>query len=197
MLNGKLMNTSRYKLTRVAGRSESGAVLVEACIGLSLMVFAWILMSYSSYLGTNHIRTAMAARHAAWKQGMMGSDGSPTVEEIEREFFYETGLTRLELRKAPGLGSLVTGNSHGSKMANAGDGPYIASVTYGPEDLDSTTVFPFNMMKVTVPFAGPTRLSIFEVKTECQWEEIGDTWDSLASAAAGLLSTVTSLIPKP
>jgi len=51
---------------------ETGQMMPEACIGLALMAFVWVVSAYSLFMANNSIRTEMAARYAAWYQGASG-----------------------------------------------------------------------------------------------------------------------------
>jgi len=86
--------------------TRSGQVLVEGIVGLALLTFVWALIAFSTFIATNHIRTAMAARHAAWQKGN-GID--PSVDDIEKKFFYQAGLVKVETGDGLGIGNLISG----------------------------------------------------------------------------------------
>jgi|GEM_PF-4978905 len=173
--------------------SRSGQVMVEACIGLALLIFIWIAASFAMYMGTNRIRTAMAARHAAW---LKGSGKTPTVELIESNFFFEGGVTRIETGEGEGIASLLSGGDQ-TTYGEAGRGPFKAKVTFGitPADVNSTTVFPFVLMRTQLPMMPPSLMEGFlSVESECQWDEVGDTWSEWADALRGVWNAVKSEI---
>src|SRR5688500_12896765 len=87
-------------------RSCAGQVITEAVIGLALMSFACILMTYSLYMGTNSIRTSMAARHAAWFKGASGNDATPA--QIDQWFFFQDGLTKVKPGKLETIATLFS-----------------------------------------------------------------------------------------
>ena len=62
----------------------SGQILAEACIGLSLLVLLWIMLSFTTYMANNRIRTAMAVRDAVW----LKSNGQDPTGTIPGAFFF-------------------------------------------------------------------------------------------------------------
>src|SRR5580765_7232713 len=72
----------------------SGSILTEACIGLALLVFTWVVVAYHTFMTDNRIRTAMASRHAAWMVAKTpGMDAARLKAEITSDFFYQTNVT--------------------------------------------------------------------------------------------------------
>src|SRR5262245_53747481 len=81
---------------RPINRSDSGQVMAESAIGLALLAFVWILVIFSLFMANNRIRTAMAARHAAWYEGNGGAGGAELTVKIDNEFFYQNGYITVE-----------------------------------------------------------------------------------------------------
>ena len=179
-----------------------GAILAEACIGLALLTFTWIIISYSLYMGDNHIRTAMAARHAAWLRGEKGGDVSdkskePTAADIEGWFFYEKDLTQVSFSRGELPLETLMGGDRDKYGGKAGKGPYLAKVTYGiqPDDLSSTTTFPFTLLKTHVPFMPSSLMgNVLSVSSTCQWDEVGNPWKTWAEALSGLWDQLKKII---
>jgi hypothetical protein len=177
--------------------SRSGQVFVEACIALALMAFVWILITYSLWMANNRIRTAMAARHAAW---LAGNVPSLTEEEvtgnIDSSFFYENGLVKaVRVDGVPINGSKVPGidlDGIFAKLVNTitiDDGPCRCRVSFGMEktDLATTTRFPFVLMNAQVPLMPEPVLDNFlSVRSTCQWAKVGYTWGDLRDILKGL-----------
>src|SRR6187455_1793013 len=85
-------------------RKRSGQVMAEACIGLSIMVFGWIVVTYSMFMANNHVRTAMAARYAAWHKGASSTAVSDEqlAQLVESSFFYQTGVCKVVTKEGEG-----------------------------------------------------------------------------------------------
>lgn len=167
-------------------------MLPEVAIGAALMIFSWIIITYSLFLGTNHIRTAMAARHAAWLKGETGQNA--TAAQIESQFFYDTGLVKVENVTPVSLAGLFSDpKGDTGKFKDRGDGPYKVKVTFGitAAEVNSTTKFPFDLMKTKLPFMPDTLMDkALSVESSCQWERTGDTWTDWSSAIKGLFNEV-------
>jgi hypothetical protein len=186
----------RCRLSTHSRRNKAcaGQVITEAAIGMSLMTFAWILMTYSNYMGINATRTCMAARHAAWFKGASGNDIS--ASQIDQGFFYQTGLTKVENNQPVKVADLFTGGGNDPKnIGGAGHGPFMVTVSFGVDDVSTATQFPFDLLKTKVPFMPDFPNTISKVKTSCQWEEIGDTWTTFADAIRGIFDSLKSMIP--
>ena len=171
--------------------SRSGQVMVEAVIALSLLVFAWIIFTFSTYMSTNQIRTAMAARHAAW---LKGNGEDPSTEAIASNFFYQAELVNVEVGKGSGIGDLIGGSkvAEMDEFADADEGPYAARVTFGitTADVASVTSFPFTLMRTELPFMPPSLMTEFlQVESTCQWDDVGETWTDWEKALSGVLKT--------
>jgi hypothetical protein len=161
------------------------------------MAFCWILLTYSCYLGTNHIRTAMACRHAAWLKGQTPDGPNPTVEDLERGFFFETGLLKLELGQGEGITGLLSRGGDREKFSsgNSPKGPFAARVTFGvtEDNRDAMGRLPFSAMEVRLPFmAENASLGITALSSECQWDSVGDTWTSPVDAIKGMFGFFAS-----
>jgi hypothetical protein len=181
----------QFNLPTPPRNHESGAVLAEACIGLALMVFFWILLTYSCYLGTNHIRTAMACRYVAWLKGQNPDGPNPTVENLERAFFFEAGLLKLEFAQGEGITDILSqgGDRYKLSAGNSPKGPFAARVTFGvtEDNREAMAKFPFSAMEVRLPFmAENASLGITAFSSECQWDSTGDTWTSPVDAIKGM-----------
>jgi hypothetical protein len=188
------------KILPSVSRKNAAQILAEACIGLSLMVFAWILITYSLYLANNQLRTEMAARYAAWYTG--NNNGTPpTTAQIDQYFFFQSGLSGLSTPNAAGIGDVITGTmpsgtaTYGGSDGSSGNGPFKIEITFGVASLDTTTnPFPFSIVStgVSVPFMPTNTLSVFSVNSSCQWDGDSDTWTSASSALAGVWNSLTS-----
>ena len=172
----------------------SGQVLAESCIGTAIMTFAWILLVFSTYMGTNHIRTAMAARHAAWMKGALNTEVS--TAQLDQWFFYDSGLTKVEYGKGLGVGDLFSSTTGDRKTyGDAGNGPFLARVTFGVADTNSLTKFPFVLLKTSVPFVPPPLLDKgLSVKCWCEWVDVSNTWTSWSDALSGIWDAIKNTV---
>lgn len=173
----------------------SAQVLAEACIGLSLMVFAWILISYSLYLANYRIRTEMAARYAAWYQANDGGTAA-TPAQLDQYFFFQSGLSSVSNVSPAYIGDVLEGNMPTSSATYTnvnGSMPIKAEVSFGPSSLDNANnPFPFNLLNssVRVPLMPSSTLSTFQVNSACQWDDDGDCWTNASSAFSGMWNTL-------
>jgi hypothetical protein len=181
----------------------SGQVLAEVCIGFALMTFTWILMAFALFMFNNRIRTAMAARHAAW---MIGTNTSlqpgDLTPDIDQGFFYQnnsSGTQLVTVESAPAVAS-STGFSVGgilSNVVNGGKPPNRVTVRFGIAggDAGGTNVFPFTLMNVKVPFMPKSSLeNIYTVESQCQWAAVGDPWTGGLSLSDFLSGALTGII---
>jgi hypothetical protein len=145
-------------------------------------------------MGTNSIRTNMAARHAAWLKGATGNNPSPA--QIDQMFFYQSGLSKVENGSPVTIGELFANDAgkDSNGIGSGGRGPFLVTVSFGVDDINSTQHFPFTLLKAKVPFMPPLPADVITVKSSCQWEEIGDTWTSWADALRGILDSLESII---
>jgi len=181
--------------------SRSGQVMVEAVVALALLMFVWIAVAFTTYMSTNHIRTAMAARHAAWLQG---NGATVSAGIIATNFFFQPEMVTLESGQGVGIGGLMNGTNVADMetFSEGSHGPFVARVTFGnPDDtvesgpafIQSATTFPFIVLRSQVPFMPPSLMSEFlTVKSHCQWDEVGETWTDWETALKGVLNTFKS-----
>jgi hypothetical protein len=180
--------------------------MVEASIGLSLMVFVFLMVAIITYMLQQYTRTVMASRHAAWvganveaefnSGGVMG-----TVHALIQDgFFYEPLLVRL----VPGRFGEETLLSLGEFVEE----PIVAGafyrVEYGmdPSDpggfIDPEDVpFPLSLYEVKVPFVAEaeeihedgfaTAEHLGIVHGQCKWNATANTWQCLGDLGSGLV----------
>src|ERR1700733_12818093 len=86
-LAGTINRSNRFRK-----RTSAGQILAESVIGLSLIVFVWILVSYVNYMCNNRIRTDMAARFSAW---LSGNGVDPTASGYLAPYFFMNNDTNL------------------------------------------------------------------------------------------------------
>lgn len=171
----------------------SGQVLAESCIGLALMVLVWILVVFTTYMGTNQIRTAMACRHAAWLKGSEG--GTASTAQLDQWFFYDTGLSKVEYLNGLGVGDLFGTVSGDRKTYSDAGQAVMARVTYGVANTNSLNKFPFVLLKSQVPLMPrPMMDQALSVNTSCQWDEVGNTWTTWAEALKGIWNAIVSTV---
>jgi hypothetical protein len=186
------------KLFKPINRKILGQVLAEACIGLSLMVFAWIIISYSLFMANNSIRTEMAARYAAWYQANnSGNNNSPaTGDQLDQYFFFQSGLSAVpQPEPQPALiGNVIEGNMPTNASSYSGNAPYRVEVTFGVTTPSSTSPFPFNLLSVQVPLMPNGTLPIYSVNSYCQWDDDSDLWTNASQAFSGVWETITQNI---
>jgi hypothetical protein len=171
----KLSNPIKSNDRRRQHRPLSGQILAEACIGLSLMVLLWILLSFSTYMANNRIRTAMAARDAVWLQANGETTGS-----IPKAFFFGSDVNLAAV--VPGqqftLQTPIPSPWSGSAWSN--------SVTFGMSagNLSGTTKYPFVLLNTHVPFMPASLLDNFlSVNSGCAWpNDVGNTYNQLSDA---------------
>jgi hypothetical protein len=180
------------KILRSRRQSRHGQFLAEACIGLALMVAVWIILTYTLFLADNHIRTAMAARYAAWYYGAGGNKA--TKENINQYFFYQP-LASVEYAQGDGIGNLVRGDN--TPSFSDGDGwPTKAKVTFGVTNVsDASNPFPFNMVKTKVPFIPDADVTpVISVSSVCQWDQDSETWTTPGAALSGLWNMLKGIV---
>ena len=183
------------KLPVASCRRSSGQILTEACIGLALMTFVWIVITYSLYLGNNQIRAEMAARYAAWYQGN-NSGTLPAASAIDTYFFPQSGLTTVTPLQPALIPDALSGHApSGNASTNdgtSGNGPFKVKITFGVTDPNSTNnPFPFDLLQTQVPFM-TNSMMIYSVSSSCQWDGDSDTWNSWKSAIEGIWNTLSA-----
>jgi hypothetical protein len=172
---------------------DSGQIMVEACIGLALMAFAWIIITYSLYLADNQIRTEMAARYAAWYAG--NNNGThPTAANIDQYFFFQSGLSTVS-KLTPALipDALAGQNPTNAVNDNSdGNGPFKVQITFGVTDPNnSSNPFPFDLLATHVPLMTNSMMAVYSVNSSCQWDGDSDTWNTWSAAAKGIWATIS------
>jgi hypothetical protein len=187
------------KLLVASYHRRSGQIMAEACIGLALMVFAWIIITFSLFMANNQIRTEMAARYAAWYAGN-NNGTAPSTANIDQYFFFQSGLSTVyEYPHAADVVDALSGQAPPPNFANTNGsndkvfGPFKVQVTFGVTDANnSTNPFPFNMLRTHVPFMTNSMMSVFSVNSTCQWDGDSDTWSSWTDAAKGVWNMLSS-----
>lgn len=180
-------------------RKISGQVLAEACIGLCLMTFTWILISYSMYLGTYSIRTEMAARYAAWFQANNGGTAA-TSAQLDQYFFFQPNLSTVTGLTPALIGDVIEGNMPtNASTYSDGDGskPFKVQVTFGPTTTPTTSSpFPFNLLSSggAVPLMPTNSLSVYSVNSACQWDDDSDLWTNASQAAEGVWNSLEQTV---
>ena len=182
-----------YKLSKQP--NDRAQALVETSIGIALLIFVWIGTYFATFMGNNHIRTAMAARHAAWTMGE-NSGSAPSASSIAEDFFYLGGdLVRVDQIGAVGLSNLIFGDDKEEAMTSAGNGPYRVKITYGAASLDDANAFPLTLLRSDLPFMPEQAVStLLEMDAKCQWDETGDSWESVVSALDWIWEEIKSSI---
>jgi hypothetical protein len=143
--------------------------MAEAAIGLALLTFVWILVSYVNYMGINRIRTNMAARHSAW---LSGHGADPTANGLITSNFFVGNDANLVTVSPPvtnemkPLGVNIDLSELGLPDANVCSN----TVSFGITNVNSSSPFPFNLLMVNVPFMPSTSLTNFTmVSSHCAW----------------------------
>lgn len=158
-------------------QTAAGSIMAEAAIGLALLTFVWILVVYVNYMGINRIRTNMAARHSAW---LSGHGGDPQASGFATNFFVGNDA-RLVTVAQPVKNSLsLFGISiDPNLLVGASADIYSNSISFGVDNVDSTSPFPFNLLVVNVPFMPKNTLQSFtsftKVTSHSAWP--ADVWN--------------------
>ena len=160
-------------------QTVAGSIMAEAAIGLALLTFVWILVVYVNYMGINRIRTNMAARHSAW---LSGHGGNPQVSGFATDFFVGNDARLVTV--APPVRNKLTFFGVGIDLSQIDlvtppPEVYSNSVSFGVDNVDSTSPFPFNLLVVNVPFMPKNTLQSFtsftKVTSHCAWP--ADVWN--------------------
>ena len=203
------LRIQRQNLKRCLG-DDSGQAMVEASIGLSLMVFVFIMIAIITYMMHHHTRTIMAARHAAWIGANLEDDYdsggvmTTVLGLIKSGFFYDTDLVRI----VPGAFGEESFFSLGELVENPPVAGAFYRIEYGLDPADPDTYiapedvpFPLNLYEVKAPlmadnekiyedgFASETRLGI--VHGQCKWNSTVDTWQCFGDLGSGLVDALT------
>src|SRR5882762_3573264 len=176
------------QLPRHATSRCSGQIMVEACIGLALMTFVWIMLTYSLFLANNQLRTEMAARYAAWYQGANGAGTPATATLLDQHFFFQTGISTVANLPPMQIADVLTGSSPANASTYSSDGsgdngPFRVKVTFGVKDPNSAgNPFPFDLLKTEVPLMTNSMMSVYSVSSSCQWDGVAETWTTPGKA---------------
>jgi hypothetical protein len=166
----------------VAGRGRlggtGGQALTEAAIMMSLLAFAWAGLTVTSFMTSNGIRTASAARHLAWMEGnglhgqagtldgrfydvvSAGNLGNPPPAAVRRNIQGVGGV----------LGALMffmTGDAYQV---------YHTEVTFNPIG-NPTGTYPYVLLDVEFPILwdGPIG-NVLAYNVVCEWPDLSDTF---------------------
>ena len=161
----------------------SGQALTEAAIMLSLLAFAWMMASYMTFMTQNGIRTASAARHAAW---MLGNGLTPSSFSIEDDFYVlhlQPGHARnvslnTSIEKAfppgsvaPFLGGLTTGGIYEVKQAE---------VVYSVFSMQGSKKYPYRALNMDLPLMleKANDPNILTTTAICQWPDMKEFFEN-------------------
>ncbi|MEI6166887.1 MAG: hypothetical protein WCS52_06810 [bacterium] len=176
-------------LHRNSRASASGQALVEACIGLALMALTWVLISHVCYMRINHVRTVMAARHAAWMMGHNADAGG-----IAGSFFYGRDVNFAHIAAPEGLNLSAIGPGWSGADATA----QRATVTFGitAEEFEKPDVYPFALMKIQIPFMPSLALTNYlSESSSAVWPaDVENTWPDRSDALKGVLSQIAGSV---
>jgi hypothetical protein len=176
----KLSGAISCQKSRCYKQKSAGSIMAEAAIGLALLVFVWIIVSYTNYMGINRIRTNMAARHSAW---LSGHGADPTANGLVTSNFFVGNDYKL-VTVSPPVRNKLSFFGVGvdlSQIDLVTPAPYVYSnsVSFGVANVDSSSPFPFNLLMVNVPFMPTDLLQSFKsftvVSSHCAWP--ADIWD--------------------
>jgi len=190
------------KFTRAPNRSCSGQFMAEACIGLALMTFVWIILTYSLFMANNDIRTEMAARYAAWYQGANGSGTIATASQMDQYFFFQSGLSAVKAGTPETVSSffppfIPKGLTKLFDLSDgtAANGPFKVSVSFGVSSVSSSSAFPFNLLSTHVPFMPDSNMTnALSVSSSCQWDGVADTWTSADTVLKVIWNMLKNLV---
>lgn len=158
----------------------SGQIMAEACIGLSLMVLLWLLVTFTTYMANNRIRSAMAARDAAWLQ----SNGE-SLSTIPSRFYMNDDVSLATAN----AGTKISLDTRGVPTGPWSGSGWLNSVSFGMSagGVSGTTRYPFVLLNMHVPFMPPTSLNGFlSVTSSCAWPADCDkTFDKMSDALLG------------
>jgi len=170
-------------------RRKSGQALVEACIGMALMALTWVLITHVSTMRTNHVRTVMTARHAAWLMGHNADAGG-----VVGNFFSpaDAGYAAVAAPESLNLSAIGEGWKGATATGKR------ATVSYGVslETLEQTNAYPFVLMKAELPFMPNMILTNYlSVKSSCAWPaDVDNTWTDRTEALKGVFSEIANSV---
>jgi hypothetical protein len=159
---------------RCRRRTLAGQILAEAAIGLSLIVFTWIVVTYVNYMCNNRIRTNMAARFSAWLSGN-GANANANGS-LPANFFVSNDTKLVKVASTKNTLSLLGVNVPSIILPT----PYIYSnsVAFGT-NISASAPFPFDTLSVNVPFMPMQDLltNFTMVQAHCAWPDVSDTYN--------------------
>jgi hypothetical protein len=171
-------------------RCTKGAILAEACIGLALMALVWIFLSYSFFMQNNDVRTAMAARYAAWYQGANGNGTLATAGQMDQFFFFQPGLSTVtNLSPNTPVSALFKSIPGITSDGNPQNGPFMVKVSFGVSSITPSSTFPFNLMSTHLPMMPDSGITnVLTVSSTAQWDGVGDPWTQNTAQAWEMLA---------
>lgn len=181
---------SRKMLRKRLG-AESGQALVESAIMCALLGLTWFLLFFASFMGNHLVRCAVGARHAAWSMG-----NGRTIETsgiASAIFFTNTDLVTL----TPDTDSPPSGSDLGGALdaiigAVLSIFPPIhtADVSFGVEDPNDATQYPFYLMNTQFPFMPETQLPFTQVQAHSAWDSVDETWDTIGGILRSIINGI-------
>jgi hypothetical protein len=175
------------RASRCRKRTLAGQILTEAVIGLALLAFVWILLSYVNYICNNRIRTNMTARYSAW---LSGNSADPTANGSIAQCFFMNNDTNLAVVSPSATHTLnLCGVSLPNFISGLLDTELCSnSVSFGTNTVNSSSPFPFDMLSVNVPFMPTLLTNVTIVSSHCAWpRNVSDTYSNLISVEEGAL----------
>jgi len=179
-------------------KDEGGQAVVEGAIGIALMAFTWTCLVVLSVMSTNAPRTAMAARYAAWNIGNNTGLNVNVLEAdiINRFFFHDAILIDLAVGNAE-VPNYKPDEDDVEELVEDGEGPYRATVRFGAfSQLLQQTQMPWIMLRTDIPIMPSMDdvQSLYVVDTACQWDEVGETWQTGKAAFQGIYDAIKKQI---
>lgn len=157
---------------------EGGQALTEAAIMMSLLAFTWAGLTVTSFMTSNGIRTAAAARHLAWMEGN-GLNGQSAT--LDSRFYDAVSVGNLgnpppsaSRRNIQGVGGVLgmlmffmTGDAYQV---------YHTEVTFNPIG-NPGGIYPYVLMNTEFPilFDGPIG-NVLAYNVVCEWPDLSNTF---------------------
>lgn len=171
---------------------NSGQALIEACLGMSLLILVGALITYIGFMVSCNIRVTMAARHAAW---VRGNGGQPTTAQLWRDFFFEADSNLLKLEEAGSRDATesipeITTIDPGLRKIIGDARIFGYRVSYGIDSGDDERRFPYSLLMTKPPF-GPSAFfdSLLRVEASCYWDQVSDPWTTMSRMMSWLKSS--------
>jgi hypothetical protein len=176
---------------------DSGQILAEAAIGLAILAFGWILLTYALYMANSYLRTEMAARYAAWYQANNGSGTAIPSGTLGPLFFGTAGcLVDQGNAQVSSYQPSASENLFSLSDGLATNGPFKAAVSFGATDSTSAGTYPYVLLKNKVPFMigfqDKTSPLLTVVQSSCQWDGDRDVWSSPGAVLSAVWGELTS-----